>query len=57
MNDTRATPARVPRRSVEAAPPLVLHPRGGVVIVTLLVLMVGLMMAPLVVHLTGVPIG
>ncbi|MCA4997132.1 hypothetical protein HWD35_20635 [Tsukamurella tyrosinosolvens] len=57
MNDTRATPARIPRRPVEAAPPLVLHPRGGVVIVTLLVLMAGLMLAPLVLHLAGVPIG
>lgn len=57
MNDKRATPARVLRHPVEAAPPLVLHPRGGVVIVTLLVLMTGLMLAPLAVHLAGVPIG
>ncbi|MBS4103125.1 hypothetical protein [Tsukamurella paurometabola] len=57
MNDTRATQARVPRHPVEAATPLVLHPRGGVVIVTLLVLTASVMMAPLVMHLVGVPIG
>ncbi|BDH56065.1 hypothetical protein MTP03_10040 [Tsukamurella sp. PLM1] len=57
MTDDRATPAeRVPRPPVEAVPPLVLHPRGGVVIGALLVLTLGLMV-PLVVHLARVPIG
>ncbi|WP_158636124.1 hypothetical protein [Tsukamurella sputi] len=57
MNDDRVTSmTRVPPRSVDAAPPLVLHPRGGVVIVALLVLMLGLMV-PLLMHLATAPIG
>lgn len=56
MND-RVTPlTRAPARSVDAAPPLVLHPRGGVVIVALLVLTLGLMV-PLFLHLATAPIG
>jgi len=57
MNDDRVTPmTRAPLRSVDAAPPLVLHPRGGVVIVALLVLTLGLMV-PLLMHLATAPIG
>ncbi len=56
MNDLRATQARVPRHPVEAAQPLVVHPRGGVVIVALLLLTLGLMV-PLVLYTAAVPIG
>lgn len=55
----RTTVTNAPR--VESAPantPLVLHPRGGVVIVTLLLLTLGLVLMPLIVGWwSGAPIG
>ncbi|MCS3780853.1 hypothetical protein HNP11_000841 [Tsukamurella ocularis] len=53
MNHLRTTPVRIP---VEAAPPLVVHPRGGVVIAALLLLTLGLMI-PLVLYTAAAPIG
>ncbi|MET9328848.1 hypothetical protein [Tsukamurella sp. NPDC003166] len=53
MTEHRATTAG----PVESAPPLVLHPRSGVVIGVLLVLTLGLMLVLLIVGMPGAPVG
>lgn len=58
MIDHRTTASTV--RVIEpaqATEPLVLHPRGGVVIVTLLLLTLGIMLLPLIVSWAGAPLG
>ena len=52
-----AASTRRPVAAVQADAPLVLHPRGGIVIVGLLLLMLGLMLTPLLVGWVGLPIG
>ncbi|WP_156485786.1 hypothetical protein [Tsukamurella pseudospumae] len=56
MNKHRTTAAGS-AEPAPAAPPLVLHPRSGVVIVVLLVLTLGLMIVPLIVSMLGAPVG
>lgn len=43
-------------RSTAESEPLLLHSRGGIVVVALLLITLGLMFGPLILHLVNVPL-